>query len=68
MTRRITVKYVRGPLDGIEEDLSEHLANTAMLVGPNNYVAPEGWYTAVDADGIRTWVEGPPDWWKPKGE
>lgn len=66
MKRRVTVSYVRGPLDGITEELTELTAGTPMLVGPNNYVAPEGWYTPADANGKRTWVEGAPDWWQPK--
>lgn len=66
MRARITVNYVRGPLDGVVEDLTVTMANTPMLVGPDSCTAPEGWYTKADATGKRTWIEGPPAWWKPK--
>jgi hypothetical protein len=60
---RVAVEYIRGPLDGLCEEISSIAAATPMLIGPDNSVPPEGWY-APNALGKRYWHEGPPPWWK----
>jgi hypothetical protein len=68
MKRRVSVEYIRGPLDGLLEDLTSVAARTEMLIGPSNATPPEGWYGAVQSNGKRYWHEGPPAWWKPEGQ